>query len=109
MRSLALGVALVIAGVASAATTRPTLTLPSLSPLRVVGTHFQRDERVTVTVLYDGRHVRRVRATATGRFIVRFRVSLQECAKYAVSAHGDAGSRAVYRSVIEACGPPPAP
>jgi hypothetical protein len=101
-------VGLALAGAAAAASTRPTLALPDRAPLRVVGVHFKPRELVTVIVVQGARHERRVRATANGRFSVRFRLSLQECAKWAVSARGNGGSRAYYKRPQTMCPNPPA-
>jgi hypothetical protein len=106
---LALAVLAFAGAAAGAGSARPTLTVRDFSPLTVRGTHFHSRELVTVTVVYRGRHDRRVRATAAGTFTVRFRFSVEECAKYVVSARGDAGSRAFYKRPPTMCPNPPAP
>ena len=80
------------------------LTVPDTTPLIVRGTHFAPRELVTVTATFRSRHEKRVRASSTGTFKVRFRFSIADCAKLGVSARGDHGSRAVYKSSNEECG-----
>jgi hypothetical protein len=65
-------------------------------PLTVVGRGFQPNERVTVTAIVAGKHVAKARATAVGRFRVRFRhVRVKRCAAFIVSARGALASFAI--------------
>ena len=75
----------------------------------VRGAHFAPRELVTLTTVYEGRHQKRVRASTSGTFRVRFHFSIENCARFRVTARGDHGSRALYRSPIEVCGTPVAP
>jgi hypothetical protein len=110
MRGVAVAVlALIFAGAApGAGGSRPNLTIRDTSPLTVRGRHFHSHELVMLTVVTRGQHEKQVRATAAGTFTARFRFSIRECAMYRVSAHGDGGSRALYRSPITECGTQPA-
>jgi hypothetical protein len=110
VRGVTVGVLfLAFAGMATGAdSTRPRLAIRDTSPLTVRGTHFRPHERVTLTVVYHGRHEKLVRASAAGTFTARFRFSIRGCAMYRVSARGDEGSRALYRSPIAECGAEPA-
>ena len=85
---------LLVAGASSA--TRPSVRVASRQPLTIVGRGFQPNERVTVTAIANGRHVTTVRATAAGRFRVRFRhVRVKRCLAFIVSARGSLASFAI--------------
>jgi hypothetical protein len=88
-------IGLVVAGASLAATMRVT----SRHPLVLRGSGFKANElvRVIVTRGSDVR-TRRVRAGARGRFVVRFRTTLQDCPPWLIVARGNRGSRALLRS-----------
>ncbi len=107
MRSAAAAVLVAAALAASGpalGTVQPRLRV-SLPPFVVRGAGFHAQERVTVTVLWNGRHSRIVRASAAGAFSAAFPgVVVDRCGGYFVRAVGDAGSRAVLR-IMPACAP----
>jgi hypothetical protein len=111
LRAVPLGlVVLALAATAAAAgTDSAKLAVPDTTPLIVRGIHFAPGELVTVTATYRSLYEKRVRAGSTGTFRVRFRLSIEQCAKFGVSARGDRGSRAWYKSPIEECGTPIVP
>ena len=76
---------------------RASLTLNSLTPLVVGGTHFGARELVLVTYLgpNKARRVLGVRAKRNGDFSVSFDVRLDNCSIFTVRAAGLRGSRAV--------------
>jgi uncharacterized membrane protein YedE/YeeE len=108
MAWLAAVVAVTAAVAHAASSARPALRLVSVSPFTVRGQHFHPHERVIVTLTTKGRWVRRVRASATGAFVVGFgRVPIKRCVSWAVVAIGLRGSRATLRSPPVLCPPPP--
>jgi hypothetical protein len=99
---------LTLAGTATAAKPRPTLSIPNEKPLVVRGAHFKAEERVVVKLVVADRQPQTRRATAStlGTFTVGFgAVPLSRCLAYSVSAVGSAGSRAVFRRQLPACMP----
>jgi hypothetical protein len=88
-----------LAGVAPAASSRPTLRIAVELPLAVGGSSFHARELVRVTAVGTfGRRSRSVRATLAGRFVVRFAgLSGDPCTLRMVTATGAAGSRALLR------------
>jgi hypothetical protein len=89
----------VLAGIAPAASSRPTLRVVVEVPLAVGGWSFHARELVRVTAVGRfGRRLRSVRATPRGRFVVRFAdLSGDPCTLRLVTADGAGGSRAVLR------------
>ena len=83
----------------------PALRVPDTAPFSVRGVRFKAREQVRVVAQVEGRHVKTVRATATGVFTVRFStVSVQGCSGYIVRATGSKGSRAYLRHLPECPG-----
>jgi hypothetical protein len=104
LATFALG-ALLAGGLASAAATKPTLTVLSLQPVAVRGANFASRERVRVTFVGTQTATVRVRATTAGSFRATFsNVSEDRCTGFAVRAVGARGSRAVLR-VLPECAP----
>jgi hypothetical protein len=93
---------------AASGTARPTaatLRVPDTTPFVVRGNSFKSRELVRVVAQVEGRHVKTVRATATGVFTARFpAVSVRECIGYIVRATGSKGSRAYLRHLPECPG-----
>jgi hypothetical protein len=82
------------------------LRIAAVAPFSVQGSGFRAQERVQVVAKVRGRHVKAVRATATGTFRVRFLgVSATACTGYVVRAIGNKGSRAYLRHVPECADP----
>src|SRR5215208_7214379 len=79
------------------------------SPVTVAGTGFRAAERVTVTVTAGTVVLRKnVSATAAGRFVARWRRSVGgECRSTTVTAVGNRGSAASWKSLAVDCAPPP--
>jgi len=92
--------------------TAPKLAIRGTAPLVVRGIGFKPREVVTLVVMYDGRHRKRIQASSSRAFTAKFRFSIEACAKFHVSARGNRGSRASYLSPLpssrEQCGAPPA-
>lgn len=83
-------------------TDEPALGVRDTTPFVVRGTSFKPREKVRVVAQVEGRHVRTVRATATGVFVARFfGVSVQGCTGYIVRATGSKGSHAYLRHLPE--------
>lgn len=82
-------------------TASPALRVPDTTPFVVRGNSFKSRERVRVVAQVQGRHVKTVRATATGVFTVRFPVSVEVCTGYIVRATGSKGSYAYLRHLPE--------
>jgi hypothetical protein len=107
------GVVLLAATTEGAGAARPSLVVTHFAPVTVAGAGFGPGERVVVTVVAGkSKHVRRVRAAASGRFRVRFdvRAALGCGPALAVSALGASGSTAAARLPFVRCppdGPPP--
>lgn len=82
------------------------LRVAAAAPFSVRGSGFRAKERVQVVAKIGGRHIKAVRATATGTFRVRFvGVSAPACTGYVVRATGNKGSRAYLRHVPECANP----
>jgi hypothetical protein len=65
---------------APAAQASPSVSIVSSAPLQLRGVAFKPSIMVTVAVATtDGRLVKRVRTTATGRFVARFAVAVGAC------------------------------
>jgi hypothetical protein len=90
----AIAAAVAVCAASAAASQRPTVAVTSDKPFTVRGTHFVPFEHVTVVAIVGGRHVRHVVASASGAFTVRFRVSVDRCQGWIVTARGDHGSHA---------------
>jgi hypothetical protein len=76
----------------SAAKPRPIVVLAAETPVTVAGRGFLRGERVTLRALFAGKsYVRVLRASAAGRFTVRFQTTVGSCTPYMVSAVGRSG------------------
>jgi hypothetical protein len=82
-------------------TASPVLRVPETTPFVVRGNSFKSREKVRVVARVAGRHVKTVRATATGAFTARFAVSVQACTGYIVRATGSKGSYAYLRHLPE--------
>jgi hypothetical protein len=82
-------------------TAAATLRVPDTTPFVVRGNSFKSRELVRVVAQVQGRHVKTVRASATGVFMVRFPVSVQGCPGYIVRATGSKGSYAYLRHLPE--------
>jgi hypothetical protein len=82
-----------------------------MRPLVVRGSGFKAREMVRVSLVRPtGIRIRRVRATAGGKLVVRFRLPLQDCPAWKILARGARGSRAALRSDPRIdCAPPAAP
>ena len=104
----AIAAAVAVCAAGAAASPRPSLTVTSGAPFTVRGVHFVPAERVTVVALVRGRHVRHVVASAKGTFTARFRVSVERCQGWIVTARGNHGSRA-YLKLQPMCPPAGAP
>jgi hypothetical protein len=82
----------------AARTSSPALRLVDATPLTVRGTGFAGHERIRLRLKREsGVVVRRVQATATGRFVFRFGVVVPPCPTWVVVARGSLGSRATLR------------
>lgn len=86
---------------------RPALRLADVQPLVVAGASFRPRELVRVQAIGTfGTRAKSVRATALGRFLVRFTdLSGDPCKLRFVKATGAEGSRAVLRLPPGACQP----
>ena len=104
----AIVVAVAVCAASASASQRPTLAVTSAAPFTVRGAHFVPAERVTVVAMVRGRHVRRVVANANGTFTARFRVSVDRCQGWIVTARGNHGSRAALK-IRPLCVPAGAP
>jgi hypothetical protein len=95
------------------ATPKATLVLLSRDPITVAGRNFASRERVTVRVSLEERTLAKsVRASAAGRFTIRFaEASASECAPVVATATGRSGSKASTRKVDipPPCGMTPQP
>jgi hypothetical protein len=109
--AIALAAVVVLAALANAgaAAARAVVAPLDLDPLTVRGVRFRPAETVRVRVIVSGRAVGKVvRASAKGRFTVRFRsLWLTECDMYRIRASGSRGSRAVYNELPRPCIPMP--
>jgi hypothetical protein len=94
--------ALLPAASGTARSTAATVRVPDTTPFVVRGNGFKSREQVRVVAQIRGRHVKTVRATATGVFTVSFPVSVQACTGYIVRATGSKGSHAYLRH-LPAC------
>jgi hypothetical protein len=100
--------AAVVAGSASgSSSSRPTLRLADVQPLVVAGMSFRPRELVRVQAIGTfGTRAKSVRATALGRFVVRFAgLSGDPCKLRFVKATGTDGSRTTLRLPPGACQP----
>lgn len=90
--------ALLPAASGTARSTAATVRVPDTTPFVVRGNSFKSREQVRVVAQVQGRHVKIVRATATGVFTARFAgVSVKGCTAYIVRATGSKGSHAYLR------------
>ena len=115
IRAIAIGavvvaaIALLLAGLSAGSTSKrhAALRLVKPAPLQVVGSHFVTRERVRVTASADSNSVsKRVRASESGTFTVRFAVGAGHCAGLRVVAVGTGGSRATLKRIpLPACMP----
>jgi hypothetical protein len=112
MRVLALLAVVIAAGVGSAMSSaageaRPVLRLVDSSPVTFRGAGFEAYEHVRVVLAEKTRTVRRVVASAEGRFLVRFPgADANECTGFSAVAVGDRGSRATYKRAPGQCPQP---
>ena len=95
-------VALAAAAASAGAAATPTLRLVNMSPLVVRGTAFVPREAVTVSTPYG--HTR-IRATATGGFVVRFGRVPRCSSGGVVVARGAHGERVLLRLPLTMCAP----
>jgi hypothetical protein len=102
-------VAAAAAAIASAATaTRvaPSLSVAARQPVAIRGVHFLPRERVVVTATADDTQTARVRANASGSFLVSFPgMVLDRCTGLRVRAAGSRGSIALLKLPLPACMP----
>jgi hypothetical protein len=110
MRTLAVigAVSLVLAASAaggSEARGKPTLKLVSGTALTLRGAHFATRERVRVTVTTDRRLTKRVTASGSGAFVVRFDLVYDRCSGLFALATGTEGSRATLKMPQLGCPP----
>jgi hypothetical protein len=92
----------------ASARARPALRLMALSPLRVHGSGFVRDETVRVRLRANGRRsaVRHVRATRRGGFTAKFgRVLIDRCSSFTITAVGRSGRKATLHRARPECPP----
>jgi len=99
------------AGAATSSQSRPTLRITVGAPLTLRGAGFASRERVTVRVASDRtRTAKRLRASATGGFTVRFDgVSIYPCTITSIVAVGASGRAAAVKMPPAQCPQPPAP
>jgi hypothetical protein len=91
---------------ASGQAQKPRVFVTTTKPFSVRGIRFKPQEVVTVVAWVDGRHTRRVQATAAGVFTVRYRgVTVGSCESYTVTARGNQGSRATTKVIVECPAP----
>jgi hypothetical protein len=96
LASLVLAVTMAVAVVPSAAGTRTAkLRVIDLTPVTVKGLRFHAGERVRVALYANGRQVRRIRATRSGSFVVRFTFLADYCTAFNLRAVGASGAVAV--------------
>jgi hypothetical protein len=90
---------------ATAATPRASLRLvDDTSPATLHGVGFQPRERVRVVAMAGTtRTVRRVVATAVGRFTVRIRGDVDACTGFSATAVGNMGTRATLKRAPGQC------
>ena len=86
---------------------RPVLRLVDTSPVTFRGAGFEADEHVRVLFTGTTRAVRRVVASAQGRFVVRFAgADANACTGFSATAVGDRGSRATFKRAPGQCPQP---
>ena len=110
MRTIVFIVAAAVAAVAlgSAAATRPApaLSIAARQPVQIRGVHFLPRELVRVTATSDATETQRVRASASGSFLVSFDgMVLDRCSGLRVRAAGSRGSVALLKLPLPACLP----
>jgi hypothetical protein len=89
---------------AASPTARPKLQAVDLQPLVVRGTAFRPYERVKLILSADVAAGRILKASATGRFVTRFRaVSVGPCDGFVLQAFGSRGSRAKLERLTPDC------
>ena len=89
---------------AASPTVRPKLRALDLQPLVVRGTAFRPYERVKLILSADMAAGRILKASATGRFVARFRaVSVGRCDGFVLQAFGSRGSRAKLERLTPDC------
>jgi hypothetical protein len=89
---------------AASPTVRPKLQALDLQPLVVRGTAFRPYERVKLILSADVAAGRILKASATGRFMARFRaVSVGRCEGFVLQAFGSRGSRAKLERLTPDC------
>jgi hypothetical protein len=95
-------------GQSSAAATHATLRfVDDTTPPTLRGTGFQPREHVRVTVVSGAtRTVKRVVATAGGRFSVRTPGDLNDCVGFAATAIGSKGTHAMFKRAPGQCALP---
>ena len=109
LAGLAAGVVACCIAASSTAASAPRLELAGTDPLVVLGSHFGRGERITLTaVTLLGPKRVSTKATRSGAFRATFRLYDQPCGRAVmVFARGTTGSRATLRLASEPCVPPP--
>jgi hypothetical protein len=109
---LAVGLAALLAlapAAAPGADQLPRLRIERWKPVAVAGAHFRPHERVRLTLNHPGgTESRRTRANERGSFVQSFAdVTIDRCARYAITATGSSGSHArLFRRPLPECRPP---
>jgi len=94
-----------LVGQSSAATSRATLRLvDDTSPATLRGTGFQPREHVRIVVVAGStRTVKKVVATALGRFTIRVQGNVSNCVGFSATAVGSKGTRATFKRAPGQC------
>jgi hypothetical protein len=89
---------------AAAATPRATLRLVDDVPATLRGAGFQPREHVRIVIVAGTtRTVKKVVATARGRFVVHVRADANDCAGFSATAVGNKGTRATLKRAPGQC------
>ena len=83
----------------------PDLVLTKLSPVTVLGRHFEPRTRVQVTLKAPRSLSRRARTNASGAFTVTFPVVIDRCTSWSVSASQGRHALVVVRGAKPECAP----
>jgi hypothetical protein len=105
-RLIAIALASVACAGSAAAAPGPVLRLTATSPLSVHGSGFKAREHVTVFLAGRTAVTRRVVATPSGTFTVRFAQPAARCLAFVVRAAGDLGSSAQIKLRARDCAQP---
>lgn len=83
---------------------RATLRLDDDAPATLRGSGFQSREQVRIVVVAGTtRTIRKVVATARGRFVLRVRTDVNDCAGFSAVAVGNKGTRATLKRAPGQC------